>query len=82
MEIVCEKCGKTATITAKKGALCYSCWKENRNCARKIRMTNNLNDCFAYVGSRKISGKEAKIINEVMEEIEKSKASKKKVAKD
>jgi len=45
-------------------------------------MTNNLNDCFAYVGSRKISGKEAKIINEVMEEIEKSKASKKKVAKD
>ena len=82
MEITCTKCGKVATISAKKGNLCYSCWKSARNSSRKIRQSSALDDCLEYVGARKVSAREAKLINDVMMELEKSKVSKSKAIKD
>lgn len=72
MEIVCNKCRKKTTITAKKGNLCYECWKKERKINRDKKMHIALDNCFSYVSSRKISSREAKLINEVMEELESS----------
>jgi len=82
LEIVCSNCGETSNITAKKGNLCYECWKAARNTKRKARQHDALNSCFGYVGARKVSAQEAKIINEVMIELEKSRVSNKNVKKD
>lgn len=70
-DIVCSRCGKTASITADEGKLCIDCWRARRAENRKIREDDSLNTCFSYKTKAKVTKKEAEIINSVMEELEK-----------
>jgi hypothetical protein len=79
VKIVCANCGKKAIITASKGCLCRDCWSKKRLELRKERLNRNLDACFSYVETRKVSVREAKIINDVMSELEKNRKSKKRL---
>jgi len=69
-DIICKRCGKAARIQAADGKLCIDCWREVRAENREIKTQDNLNKCFGFKSPEKISDKEAKIINEIMEELE------------
>jgi len=71
-EIICTKCGKAATITAKVGDLCLDCWRKRRKDKKNARNKETLNDCLSYKSKAKVSDKEAKLINEVMLELKAS----------
>ena len=71
--IICKRCGKAARIQAEDGTLCILCWRLTRAEKREIKTQDNLNKCFGYRGAIKISDAEAKIIDEVMQELEKKK---------
>lgn len=79
--IICKRCGKKARITAEDGLLCLKCWRLTRVENRKIRNKNALDKCFSYMNTKKVTDKEAKIICEVMEELELKHPTKKKVVK-
>ena len=85
-DIICKRCGKKARITAEDGLLCLKCWRLTRVENRKIRDKVSLDKCFSYMPAKKITDREAKIICEVMEELQlkhptKKKKIKKKVTK-
>jgi len=71
VDIICKRCGKKARITAENGLLCLPCWRLTRQENRKIRLKDSLDICFSYMNNKKVTDKEAKIICEVMEELNK-----------
>lgn len=85
-DIICKRCGKKARITAEDGLLCLKCWRLTRAENRVIRNKNALDKCFSYMNTNKVSEDEARIICEVMQDLEtkhptKKKSSKKKLLK-
>jgi hypothetical protein len=77
VEIICERCGKKATISKEDGVLCIECWRELRKEKRKARIIDSLESCFAYYTGPKVTQREAKLINDVMCELEKAKKKQK-----
>jgi hypothetical protein len=73
VDIICKRCGKKARITAENGLLCLACWRLTRQENRDIRQKESLDICFSYMNDKKVTEKEAKIISEVMEELNKNK---------
>jgi len=76
IKIICERCGKEATITKEDGVLCIVCWRELRKEKRKARMIDSLESCFSYYIGPKVTQKEAKLINDAMCELEKEEKTK------
>lgn len=73
VDIICKRCGKKARITAENGLLCLACWRLTRQENRDTRLKDSLDICFSYMNDKKVTEKEAKIISEVMEELNKNK---------
>ena len=71
VDIICKRCGKKARITAENGLLCLPCWRLTRQENREIKLKDSLDICFSYMNNKKVTDKEAKIICEVMEELNK-----------
>jgi len=80
-DIICKRCGKKARITAEDGLLCLKCWRLTRQENRKARNKVSLDKCFSYLTTKKVTEHEAKLINEVMEELEAKHPTKKKKIK-
>ena len=74
--IVCERCKKPVTITAEGGKFCLKCWRLNRKEKREQKNAELLNNAFSYKCKRPVTKREAEILNEVMEEINKQKVYK------
>jgi hypothetical protein len=70
-KIKCERCGKASIIKAENGKLCLECWRAVRNEKRKDREQDSLNKCFSYGNFKKVTEREARIINDLMVELEK-----------
>lgn len=70
-DIICSRCGKSATILASAGTLCKECWLEVRLENRKRRQKESLDKCFQFqYGSKpKFTDEELKIVNEIMCEL-------------
>ena len=77
VDIICKRCGKKARITAENGLLCLACWRLTRQENREKRQKDSLDICFSYMNDKKVTDKEARIICEVMEELNKDKPAKK-----
>jgi hypothetical protein len=77
VDIICKRCGKKARISAENGLLCLACWRLTRQENREKRQKDSLDICFSYMNDKKVTDKEAKIISEVMEELNKDKPIKK-----
>jgi len=71
-DIICERCHKPANIKAEFGKLCKACWLAVRKEKRGIKQQDSLNKCFSYHSNSKVTKKEAQIINEIFEEMNKN----------
>jgi hypothetical protein len=80
-DIICARCGKKARINAEDGTLCLLCWRTVRKEKREAKIQTSLDKCFSYGKSHKMTEKEEKIINNVMEEMARAKLNKRKVYK-
>ena len=69
-KIICSRCHKPARIHAENGKLCIDCWRAVRKEKRELKQQDALNTCFSYTIKEKVTPKEAKIINEIMIELE------------
>jgi hypothetical protein len=69
-EIVCKRCKKKATINAKNGVLCKSCWMVLRKERRQKKQQDSLNHCLSFT-REKVTEREAEIIDEIMREMNK-----------
>ena len=72
-DIICIRCKKPARIKAEGGKLCLVCWRKTRKENREIKLQSNLNKCFTYKTKTKVTPREAKILDDVMRELEKKK---------